>query len=113
MKKIILFSAIFLYADISNILLKISNMENYKIKFKKIYFTKCTETKKFIPLNNKFELKLMAVFNKKALINNEWLKKGDIIKGYKVIEIYPKKVVLKRENHFIILKFSDLLKVKK
>jgi hypothetical protein len=121
MKKNLIFVTIFLYADVSNIILKIDKIERYKPVFKYIYMPECKEKKvKIISVNNKIplskkrvELKLLAIFNKKALINNEWLKKGDIIKGYKVIEIYPKKVVLKRENHFIILKFNDLLKVKK
>jgi hypothetical protein len=117
MKYVLLFLGFFLYADISNILFEIDKIENYKPVFKKIYFIKCNKIKNISEkkvVNKKSELKLMAIFNNQALINNKWVKAGDYLKGYKVIKIYPRKVILRKENKIIILKFNNnLLKVKK
>jgi hypothetical protein len=117
MKYFVLFLSVFLYADISNIILKINNIENYKPVFKKIYFIKCNKIKNISEkkvVNKKSELKLMAIFNNQALINNKWVKAGDYLKGYKVIKIYPKKVILKKGNKIFVLGFNNnLLKVEK
>jgi hypothetical protein len=121
MKKFILLLAVFLYADISGVLIKINKIESFKPKFKKIKFIKCNKPHKMVKysavnnnINNKFELKLMAIFGKKALINNKWLKEKDYIEGYKIVKIYSKKVLLKKDNKIIVLKFNNiLLKVKK
>lgn len=118
MKKIfIFFISIFLYADVSNILIQMNKIETYKHSFKKIYLTKCEkeEIKSVLVKNTvPFELVLKAIFNNKALINNTWVKKGDFIKGYKVLKIYSRKVILKKNNKIIVLKFNNnMLKVKK
>jgi len=117
MKKIIIFFTLFLYADISNVLFQIDKIENYKPKFKHINIKKCNEvlsSNHIKIINNHSNLKLKAIFNKKVLIDNKWLGEGNIVKGYKIIKIYPKKVLLKKENNFLILRFNNnLLKVKK
>ena len=115
--------AIFLYADVSNILLKIDKIEKYSPKFKKMNIRKCYKKMETIHKNtiksisvirNNFKITLQAVFNKKALINNKWLKEGDFIDGYKVVKIYKKKIILKRDSKLGILKFNtNILKVKK
>lgn len=117
MKKNLIFVTIFLYADVSNIILKIDKIERYKPVFKHIYMPECKEKKvKIISVNNKIplskkrvELKLLAIFNKKAFINYQWVKEGDELSGYKVVKIYHKKVLLKRNNKFIVLKFNNKL----
>jgi hypothetical protein len=118
MKKMVIFLSVFLFADISNILITINKIETYKPLFKKIKFIKFKKTANIKQIsnntNNNFELQLNAVFNKKALINSMWVKKGDFIKGYKVIKIYSKRVILKKENQIIVLKLeNNILKVKK
>jgi len=106
----------FLNADISNILLQIDKIEKYQLKFKQINI-KCNVIKLFIhskttPVNS--NLKLNAIFNKKALINNRWFSEGNVINGYKIIKIYSQEVLLKKDDKFLILKFdNNLLKVKK
>jgi len=118
--KIIFFIIIgvFVYADISNILLKLDNLEKFKRPFIKINFPVCInknikEEKVSLNIKNT-KLVLNAIFNKKALINNKWLKEGDSFNGYQVMKIFPKKVILERENKIIVLKFNEsLIKVKK
>jgi hypothetical protein len=115
MKKTIIFLSIFLYADISNILLKIDKIEHYKRKFNKIFLKKCNVNIYNSNLSNnkisikKTDLSLAAIFNNKALINNKWVQKGDIIDGYKVLKIYPKKVLLKKDKKIVVLKFDNIL----
>jgi len=121
MKKLIIFLAIFLYADISNVLLKIDAIENYKPIFKKINIPKCNKIVESnnkltnaININNNLQLTLQAIFNKQVLINNRWLRENDFINGYKIVKIYKKRVVLKMNNKFVILRFNtNILKVRK
>jgi len=121
MKKIIFITVgIFLYADISNVLLKIDKLENFKRTFMKIDLPVCKNTtpkqETIFTNSSKSENKLIlnAIFNKKALINNEWVKSGDILNGYKVMKVFSKQVVLKRGKNIIVLKFNkSLIKVKK
>jgi hypothetical protein len=116
MKKFLLFSlSVILYADISNILEKINTIENYKIDFKPINLKKCRKMK---VRNKKKEIEkkliLKAFLNKKVLINDKWLKVGDVIEDYQVVKIYSKKVVLKKDNKFYILEFNNtLIRIKK
>ena len=119
-KMIIIFIGIFLYADISNILLKIYKIENFHRSFIKINLPTCRRnfTKKVNfsgeVKNNPIKLTLNAIFNNKALINNRWVKVGDFFDGYQIIQILSKKVILKRNNKIIVLKFNRyLIKVKK
>ena len=101
MKKIIVFIAVFLYADISNIITLIKNMENYRPVFKKIQHYK-PFSDEVIPTkeNGKIfnvspvNLSLNAIFQNKAFINGRWVKRGDLIEGYKVIKITQNSVVL-------------------
>lgn len=122
MKKVLIFITLFLYADVSNIILKIDKIERYKPVFKHIFIPDCDEKKVIkVTLKNKptvksnvLELKLLAIFNKKAFINYKWVKEGDEIGGYKVVKIYPRKVLLKKDNKVTVLKFNNiLLKIKK
>lgn len=41
-------------------------------------------------------LKLQAIVNGKALINGEWLEKGTMIQGYRILEIYPQYVEIQK-----------------
>jgi hypothetical protein len=43
-------------------------------------------------------LELHALMGKKAFINGGWRKEGDIVKGYKVVYIGKRGVVLRKEN---------------
>jgi len=121
MKKIVfIVIGIFLYADISNVLLKIDKLENFKRTFMKIDLPICKKTtpKQSIIIKNQVKhenaLTLNAIFNKKALINNKWVKSGDVLNGYKVMKVFSKQVVLKRGKNIIVLKFNkSLIKVKK
>lgn len=49
------------------------------------------------------KLRLNAIINTAALINDEWYKKGDIIAGYKVVYISKTKVKLRKNNRITIL----------
>ncbi|WP_024787670.1 MULTISPECIES: hypothetical protein [unclassified Lebetimonas] len=118
MKKFLfLLAGIFLYAGISNALMEIVKIENFKPRFKKIFLPACTLKGKKTVLNNtvsNLNLKLEAIFNKKALINHKWVRAGNSVKGYKIIKVFPKKVILKKNNKYVVLKFeSNILKVKK
>jgi len=119
-KIVIMFIGIFLYADISNILLKIYGIENFHRSFIKINLPDCERTfsKKdnFIGEIKKSDNKLIlnAIFNNKALINNKWVKAGDFFNSYQVMKILSKQVILKRNNRIIVLKFNQsVIKVKK
>jgi len=76
-------------------------MENYRPVFKKIQHYK-PFSDEVIPTkeNGKIfnvspvNLSLNAIFQNKAFINGRWVKRGDLIEGYKVIKITQNSVVL-------------------
>ena len=49
------------------------------------------------------KLRLNAIINSAALINNEWHKKGDTVAGYKITYISKTKVKLSKSNKVTIL----------
>jgi len=112
LKKLIFFLGIFLYADISDILLKIKEIENHKKIFLKypdynIFTSKIYKLgpKQSIIQIHKPSVKLIlnAVFNDSAKINGKWVKKGDVIYNFKVIKIDYNKVILKKDNKYFVL----------
>jgi len=124
MKKLflILIAGIFLYADISNILLKIDKIETFNRSFMNMILPVCVNAcnkgsnlcSTTAANSKKTILILKAVFNKKALINNSWLKEGDVFNGYKVVKVFSKEVLLEKDNKRVVLKFNQsLLKVSK
>jgi len=119
MKKLIIFLFVVLYADISDILIKIKDIENMQKNFLTINYNIFAENyntePSFIPaVNNGIELKIFAIFNNKVNINGKWYKTGDKIESYKIFKITPDKVFLKENNKIIILNIKQLniLKVK-
>jgi len=119
MKKLIIFLAILLYADISDILIKIKDIENMKKSFLKVNYNIFGENynieSSFIPVvNNEINLNIFAIFNNKVNINGKWYKTGDEVEGYKIFKITSDKIFLKRDNKIIVLKIrqSNILKVK-
>jgi len=60
-------------------------------------------------------LKLTAIMNNRAFINNHWLIRGNKINGYRVKKIYPNRVVLRKNRRTTILKFREkkILKIGK
>jgi hypothetical protein len=113
-KILILFIAVLIYADVSEIVIKISEIEKYKPKFKTVDFKLCRKNIIISPIKtNNVKFKLLAIMNKKALINNKWVSKGDFIRDWEVVKIYNKKVVLKKENKILILKFNNILRISK
>jgi len=123
MKRFIIFlTAVFAFADISGVINKIKQMESYKPVFIKMpvynVFTDVSTKKEdsnFIKLEvKKVILKLNAIFQNKANINGVWVKKGDIIEGYEVVEVKNDSVVLKKEGEIKILQIKpNILKVVK
>jgi len=112
LKKFIFFIAIFLYADISDVLLKIKEIENHKKIFLKypdynIFTSKVYKIKpkqSIIQIHKPLvKLTLNAIFNNSAKINGKWVKKGDVIYNYKIIKIEYNKVILKKDNKYFVL----------
>jgi len=120
MKKIIFFIAIFLYADISNILLKIKEIEKSKKIFLPIPQYNIFTSSKTISITAvqtnsiNIPIRIYAIFNNLVNINGKWYKVGDNVNGYKVVEISNKNIVLKKDSKYIILKPTiKFLKVSK
>ncbi len=125
MKKIIfLIFFVFLFADVSNIIGEIKNIENYTPKFKhfvnyNIFVNNKVKNqyKKSVVVSNtntNSNLTLYAVFQNKVNINGIWLKVGEVINGYKIIKIASNKVILKKDGKIkkLVLK-PNILKVRK
>ena len=116
-----LFLGIFLYADISDVLLKIKDIENHKKIFLKypdynIFTSKVYKIKpkqSIIQIHKPLvKLILNAIFNNSAKINGKWVKKGENILGFKVIKILHNRVILQKENKKVVLrvKYKKVLK---
>jgi len=54
-------------------------------------------------LKKKIDLKLTLVINQSAQISGKWYKIGEAINGYKIEEITPKAVLLKKKNKELLL----------
>jgi len=54
-------------------------------------------------LKKKIDLKLTLVINQSAQISGKWYKVGETINGYKIEEITPKAVLLKKKNKELLL----------
>jgi len=52
------------------------------------------------------EFKLLAIINNRANINNKWLKVGDTINGYRVVDIMSDSVYLQDGNKTKLVTFS-------
>jgi len=124
MKKLIIFIAVFIFADVSDTVFKIKEIETSKKVFLPVpSYNIFTNTKtpnvsvnKIIPkkLNNSVDFKIYAIFNNKVNINGVWKSVGDFVNEYKIIKITPKYVVLKKDNEIKILKFTiNFIKVSK
>lgn len=123
-KKIVfILISIMLYADISNILFKIKELQNSKKIFLSMpeynFFSilkpknELIQTKTVIE-NENLPLKIYAVFNNKVNINGKWLKVGENFQGYKIIKINYNKIVVKKDNKYMIFKpTTKFLKVSK
>lgn len=124
MKKFIIFLAVFLFADVSDTILKLQDMKNMKKKFLKIDYNIFKEEKKpvikkVLKINKikkakKINLHIFAIFNNKININGNWYKKGDIVYDYKIIKVLNNGVLLKKHSKITILKIKEsILKVSK
>jgi hypothetical protein len=51
--------------------------------------------------------KLSAIINNRAMINNQWVEKGDTIQGYTVETVEENRVVLKKANRTVELFLPD------
>jgi hypothetical protein len=121
---ILLFLSIVFANDTQYIANILKEMQNFKIEFKPLnnplnaFFSKkikINKTIKIIPIpRSDKKLHLEAIVFNRALINNIWVKKGDEIYGYKVVDIKSKEVVLLKNGKKFILKMKiNLLKVKR
>jgi len=54
-------------------------------------------------VKKKIDLKLTLVINQSAQISGKWYKKGETINGYKIEEITPRAVLLKKKNKELLL----------
>lgn len=52
-------------------------------------------------------LKLQAIFDKKAKINDKWYQKDEFIDNAKILQISPNSVLLQKDGQRIRLKISD------
>jgi len=117
MKKVLFFAIIsLLQADEYDKL--VNQILNYKVIIQnKIYNP--FETKKVnvisVPeiINNDVDIKLLAILNNKALLNvdntTKWVKKGQYIDKYKVLDIKNNKVILSNGK---ILQFKKKIQIK-
>ena len=123
MKKLIIFIAIFLFADDTKEILKLINILNHKsfsyIEVNNIY-NPFVDKPKVQPIKMKIKTKaekintnytLEVVFQHKVKINGNWYKNGDTIDGYKIILI-GYKVFLKKHSKTILLNRKTILKVR-
>jgi len=76
---------------------------------------KKTVVKKSIQKRSTHMLKLIAVLNDKAFIDNKWYGKGDAVEGYRVIKIDSDKVAIKKGKKMVILHLNNkkILSIKK
>ena len=105
---ILLFAFILSYADVSEIIATIKNIERYKPKFKTMEnynpfvktIVKNTEQNivNNVSVVKEKAFKLYAVFQNKVNINGKWLKVGDIIEGYKIIKVTSNGVSLLKDG---------------
>ncbi len=124
MKKLIIYGTMFLgallYADVSQIVNTIKNINGYKPKFKEvkkynIFQGVCFKNKKVeTNISDTYVqtvLQLYAVFQNKANINGKWVKPGDYVEGFRVMKIEPEGVILQKDGKIKILK-SKLIVLK-
>jgi len=109
MKKIIVFISVFLYADISSILFKINQIEESKKIFLpmphyNIFTSSKVKSFKTIEIYSASPIKIYALFNDLVNINGRWFRVGENVNGYKIIKVSDKKIILKKDNKYIILK---------
>ncbi len=122
MKKALIIAVVVLQADISTVITEVKSMQKFTPKFENIakynIFSEDiilnTQINTNKTTNKKFKLNLNAIFQNKANINGKWIKKGESIKGYKLIKISDNGIVLKRDKKLlpIVIKLN-VLKVKK
>jgi hypothetical protein len=116
MKKIIIFLAVFLYAQ--NPFEIIKEINSYKPHFvNEMQQKKSVKVIKKIKketIKNSVKLYLDAIFNNIAYINSKPVKVGDRIYGYKVVKISFDRVILVKNGKIKILKIKPhIIKVSK
>ena len=125
MKYLIIFILnIYLFADVSNIILKIKDIENIKKSFLKIDYNIFANSSsnifttniisKTLNSNLNKNLKIFAIFNNKVNINGKWYKVGDYIDNYKIVKITSTGVYLMKNLKIEYIKLINnyILKVK-
>lgn len=50
------------------------------------------------PIHTQDSLKLYAIINKKALVNGEWLSKGESIQGYIILDIQDQYIIAQKDK---------------
>ena len=117
MRVLLVFVGVLLFGDVSNILLKIKDIENIKKNFLDVkynIFGAYVQNVKIVPLTQEIKLKIYAIFNNKVNMNGKWYKLGEEINGYKIVKILKNGVVLKKANKYFYLKIKNtILKVQK
>ena len=64
----------------------------------------------------KLVLNLVTILGDKAFIDGKWMRKNDIIHGYKLSQILKNRVILSKKRKKIVLRFKEsrkILKVRK
>ena len=110
MRFLLIFST-FLYANVANILTMLDEIDSKKLPKVKIskynIFTK-RAIKRVVIINPKkitkkdVSINVAAVFNKMVLIDGKWYKEGEMVKGFKILKVYPKKIVIKADKIYTI-----------
>ena len=122
----------FVYANAKDISILVSKIEYLKNEASKSFneidvrydpfiqtnkiFIKKKNLKKMIKPSLKTSLILVTILNNKAFINSKWYKKGDKLRGYKIVYVGNNKVMLKKQNkikYLQIKKTKNILKVEK
>jgi len=115
MKKLILVILVInLYADISIIIKKIDELNNFNYNFilinynpficKNIYKNNLVKN---LVVRKKSIFILKAIFNNQAFINNKWYKVGDKINGFIIYKITDKEIFLKKGKKIVKIKLKE------
>ena len=84
MKKAVIFLGVFLFADVSDTILKIQQIEHMKKNFLRIDYN---------------------IFSK-------WYKIGDVVEGFRIIKILDNSILLEKNSKIVVLKIrKSILKV--
>jgi len=110
MRYLIILIAVFLYADISDILLKVRKLEKCGIYYDKTpnIFMPESQPQSYTKPEVVYqaptqEINVKAIMNDMVFINSKWYKKGERIGEYLILNFNRKYLYLKKDNKVITI----------